>query len=104
MAWFSRLLARLRSTIRYKLLMLALFPILLIMPIALVLALDWGRQFGYEQLFIKVNTDLSVANDIFIRIQQDYLDRVARLAESFDFRNALARADGLAARTRRDTA
>ena len=98
MAWFSRLLARLRSTIRYKLLMLALFPILLIMPIALVLALDWGRQFGYEQLFIKVNTDLSVANDIFIRIQQDYLDRVARLAESFDFRNALARADGEAIR------
>ncbi len=100
MSWLSRIRARLRWTIRYKLLVLALFPILLIMPVALLLALRWGQQFGYEQLYIKVNTDLSVAHDVFVRLQQDYLDRSGRLAESFDFRNELDRADAAAIRAR----
>ena len=52
-----------RGSLRYKLLALVLFPILLIMPIFLLLAMFWGSNFGYEQLFIKVNTDLAVADD-----------------------------------------
>ena len=55
----------LRTTVRYKLLALVLFPILLVMPIALALAIYWGKEFSYEQLFIKVSTDLSVAHDVF---------------------------------------
>lgn len=93
MSRFSGLLARLRGTIRYKLLLLALFPILLIMPLALALALYWGKHFGYDQLFLKVHTDLSVAHDAFERIQRDYLDQIGGLAESFDFHNALERGD-----------
>ncbi|MCU7893141.1 MAG: hypothetical protein KZQ78_16765 [Candidatus Thiodiazotropha sp. (ex Ustalcina ferruginea)] len=54
------------SSLRYKLLALVLFPILLMMPIALGLAIYWGSQFSYDQLFIKVNTDPRLLKIIFI--------------------------------------
>ncbi len=89
----QRFIETIRSTVRYKLLTLVLFPILLVMPIALVLAIYWGKQFSYEQLFIKVNTDLSVAHDVFIRIQEDYLNHLAVLADSHLFYVALEEND-----------
>ncbi len=78
-----------KGSLRYKLLTLVLFPILLIMPIFLVLAVVWGSNFSYEQLFIKVNTDLAVADDHFRRIREDYLNSLGRLAESHRFYTAL---------------
>ncbi|MEJ2692281.1 MAG: cache domain-containing protein, partial [Candidatus Thiodiazotropha sp.] len=95
MAAERRSLAELiRGSLRYKLLALVLFPILFIMPIFLVLAVVWGSNFSYEQLFIKVNTDLAVADDHFKRIRQDYLGGLGRLAESYRFNTALeARSD-----------
>ncbi|MEJ2454446.1 MAG: cache domain-containing protein [Candidatus Thiodiazotropha sp.] len=78
-----------KGSLRYKLLALVLFPILLIMPIFLVLAVVWGSNFSYEQLFIKVNTDLAVADDHFKRIREDYLNSLGRLAESHRFYTAL---------------
>lgn len=89
MKLFSRFIGVIRSTIRYKLLVLVLFPILLIMPIALALAIVWGTNFTYEQLYIKVNTDLSVSHDIFARIRQEYLNHLELLGESFIFRTAI---------------
>ena len=89
----TRLIAAVRSAVRYKLLALVLFPILLVMPIALLLAIYWGKAFSYEQLYIKVNTDLSVAHDVFTRIREDYLNRLARLAESHSFYVALESGD-----------
>ena len=86
---FGRLNRAVRETVRYKLLVLVLFPILLVMPIVLALAIYWGAKFTYDQLFIKVNTDLTVADDIFGRIREDYLNRLGRLAESYAFRTAL---------------
>ncbi|MCW8935028.1 MAG: cache domain-containing protein [Gammaproteobacteria bacterium] len=82
-----------RSAVRYKLLALVLFPILLVMPIALVLAIYWGKGFAYEQLFIKVNTDLTVAHDVFKRIREDYLSRLGLVAESHSFYVALEKHD-----------
>ena len=70
-----------------------LFPILLVMPIALILAIYWGTNFSYEQLFIKVNTDLSVSHDVFERIKRDYLNALGKTGESFVFRTALASGD-----------
>ncbi len=89
MNFFGRLNKAVRETVRYKLLVLVLFPILLVMPIVLALAIYWGSKFTYDQLFIKVNTDLTVANDIFGRIREDYLNRLGRLAESYAFRTAI---------------
>lgn len=89
----SRLSGIVNGSVRYKLLVLVLFPILLVMPAALGVAVYWGRGFTYDQLFIKVNTDLSVAHDAFVREQRDILGRVRTLAESFAFRTALAGGD-----------
>ncbi|MEL0586376.1 MAG: cache domain-containing protein [Candidatus Thiodiazotropha sp. (ex. Lucinoma kazani)] len=89
-----RVVQAIRSSLRYKLLALVLFPILLMMPIALGLAIYWGSQFSYDQLFIKVNTDLSVAEDNFHRIQEDYLNTLGRLAESHTFYTALESKSG----------
>ncbi len=84
-----RLPAQIRSKLRHKLLLLVLFPILLVLPLTLGLAVYWSNKTTYEQLFIKVNTDLSVAQDVFARIQQDYLDELGRLSESYAFRTNL---------------
>jgi len=89
MTFFNRITRAVRETVRYKLLVLVLFPILLVMPIVLVMAIYWGKSFTYDQLFIKVNTDLTVANDVFQRLRQDYLNRLERLAESYVFRTSL---------------
>jgi len=86
---FKRLIEIIRGTVRYKLLVIVLFPILLVMPIALAMAVYWGSSFSYEQLFIKVNTDLSVTHDIFSRIREDHINHLTRLAESYDFQTAL---------------
>jgi len=86
-------LSKIRHSLRYKLLVLVLFPIVLIMPIALLLAIYWGSNFSYEQLYIKVNTDLSVSHDVFERIKRDYLDVLEKTGESFQFRTALSSAN-----------
>jgi two-component system NtrC family sensor kinase len=89
MNFLTRFIDTVRSAIRYKLLVLVLFPILLIMPVALALAIIWGANFTYEQLYIKVNTDLSVSHDIFLRIRKQYKNDLELLGESFLFRTAL---------------
>ena len=93
MVSLTPLIETIRSAVRYKLLALVLFPILLVMPIALVLAIYWGKGFSYDQLFIKVNTDLTVAHDVFKRIREDYLSRLALVAESHSFYVALEEND-----------
>lgn len=89
MTGLKHILQTIQGTVRYKLLVLVLFPILLAMPIVLAMAVYWGSRFSYEQLFIKVNTDLSVAHDIFGRIREDQLNQLTSLANSYDFRIAL---------------
>jgi len=90
MLGLTNIISKIRNTVRYKLLVLVLFPILLVMPIALVLAIYWGATFSYEQLYIKVNTDLSVSHDVFERIKRDYLNALGKTAESFAFRTGLS--------------
>lgn len=90
---FPNIVDRIRNTVRYKLLVLVLFPIMLVMPIALVLAIYWGANFSYEQLYIKVNTDLSVSHDVFERIKRDYLNSLGKTAESYNFRSQLFSSD-----------
>ena len=86
---FTNIAQAIRNKVRYKILFLVLFPILLVMPVALALAINWGKQFTYQQLFLKVRTDLNVSHDAFARIRQDYLTNLERLAESYEFHVAL---------------
>ena len=92
--FFRKISQQISSAIRYKLLVLVLFPILLVMPIALILAIYWGASFSYQQLYIKVNTDLSVSHDVFERIKRDYLNALGRTGESYSFRTRLDLNDG----------
>lgn len=91
---FRALNRTIRSSVRWKLVALTIFPVALVVPIALAGLTAWGASFTYDQLYIKVNTDLAVAHDLFERLQQDQLGRLARLGESYAFRDAMARDDG----------
>ncbi len=82
-----------QSNVRYKLLILVLVPLLLLAPTLLVLAAHWSWNYTYKQLFFKVNTDLSVAHDIFQRIQTDHLQTLRSVAGSYEFRDAFDAVD-----------
>lgn len=74
------------SNLRYKLLALVLVPMLLLAPTVLLLSYNWARTYAYEHMYLKVNTDLSVAHDVFQRIQEDHRQALKSLAESYAFR------------------
>lgn len=88
-----RLWGNIQRSVRYKVVVLVLLPLALVVPLTLGATVYWGYQLTYQQLFIKVNTDLSVADDVFQRLQQDYLNRLARFGESYAFRTLLDAGD-----------
>lgn len=88
-----RLFRYVRSSVRFKLLALVFFPILLAVPLVTGLSFYWVQRFTYDQLFIKVNTDLAVARDVFQRIQRHQLVALQGLADSFAFRTRLEQGD-----------
>ncbi|MEH6822718.1 MAG: cache domain-containing protein [Motiliproteus sp.] len=85
---FRRLYQRIASNLRYRLLALVLFPILLVMPVVIGMAYLWSNEVSYRQLLMKVNTDLAVAHDAFERSQQGYLHQLSLVAESYLFQQA----------------
>lgn len=100
MKLLRRLWEKIQRSVRYKVLALVLLPLLLIMPLLLGVTVYWGYRLTYQQLFIKVNTDLAVADDVFHRLQQDYLNRLARFGESHAFRTLLDAGDQAGIRQR----
>ena len=87
-AMLSRLAAVVGSSLRRKLLLLVLSPILLLVPLILWAAGSWSLRFSYEQLFQRVSTELSVAHDAFNKVQAGYLSKMERLADSYTLRRA----------------
>ncbi|MDH3639227.1 MAG: cache domain-containing protein [Gammaproteobacteria bacterium] len=77
------------SSLRYKLLLLVLFPMALVLPTILGVSIFWSQKYTYDQLYAKVNTDLTVAHDVFSRLQKEYLTQLKSLAESYQFRVSL---------------
>jgi len=67
-----------------------LVPLTLLSGTVLVLAFQWSRQYTYEQLFAKVNTDLRVASETFSGIEADGRDKLSALANSLQLARALA--------------
>ncbi|MFW2374361.1 MAG: sensor histidine kinase [Gammaproteobacteria bacterium] len=59
------------------------------MPIILGMAAYWSQSFSYEQLFMKVSTDLSVTREAFYQQQKNYLAKLERVGESYTFRTSL---------------
>ncbi|MFQ5759384.1 MAG: ATP-binding protein, partial [Acidiferrobacterales bacterium] len=82
-----------RTTLRYKLLLLVLFPTLLAMPATLGLTIYWFNSFTRDNLFLKVKSDREVAQHAFRQLQQDYGTALQRLADSYSFRLLLTNGD-----------
>lgn len=80
-------------SLRYKLLLLVLFPIVVVVPLVVALGLYWSKNFAYDQLLRKVTTDLSVAHDVFSRVQQDYVAELRSLSRSYSFYTAFGEQD-----------
>ncbi|MCB1775704.1 MAG: cache domain-containing protein, partial [Gammaproteobacteria bacterium] len=94
----ERIVGRVASSVRLKLLAMALVPVAVVVPLALFGLTSWSASFAYDQLYIKVNTDLAVAHDTFERIKRDELDYLLRLSESHRFRSAMEANDDAAVR------
>ena len=76
------------SSLRYRLLALVLFPIVLVMPMVIGMAYLWSNEVSYQQLLMKVSTDLSVAYDAFKNNQHQQLQKISLIAESYPFQQA----------------
>lgn len=77
------------GSLRYKLLSLVLVPLVLLTGTLLYLTANWTSDYTNQQLFAKVNTDLRVAHDIFLRIETDRQREISSLADSAKFRDQL---------------
>ncbi|MBX2837977.1 MAG: cache domain-containing protein [Gammaproteobacteria bacterium] len=77
------------GSLRYKLLSLVLIPLLLLTGTLIYLTSTWTSNYTYQQLFTKVNTDLRVAHDGFVRIETDRQREIEFLADSAIFRAQL---------------
>ncbi len=86
--------APISRSLRHKLLVLVLLPILLIAPATVGFAIFWSGIFSHDQLLNRISADLVVGHDHFSRLQQDYLRQLQQLASSYEFLTAYAIADG----------
>ena len=94
--------ARLAGSLRAKLLLLVLFPILVVAPASVGFVALWSHGFSQQQLLRRVNTDLLIAHEAFTRLQHDYLRELEGLAASHAFYTAFR--DGDARRVRNQLA
>ncbi|MCM2307491.1 MAG: cache domain-containing protein [Sulfuritalea sp.] len=85
----SRLAARFRGSLRFKLLALGLGPLLVAVPILIGILAGWGAVYYDRLLITKVQSDLAVAHGYFRQVK-DVLDRrVEALAGSERLARAL---------------
>ncbi|MEM9122037.1 MAG: cache domain-containing protein [Pseudomonadota bacterium] len=80
-------------SVRLRLLLLALLPLLVLMPLLLGIAIWRGIDKFDELLIAKVASDLRIAQQYLHRIEDTQAAQVAALAESVGFREAAARGE-----------
>ncbi len=80
-------------SLRYKILLLAVVPLLLLTITVVYFSANWSTNYAYQQLFNKVNTDLHVARNEFRRIQIDKQNGLVSLAGGSQFLTLLRRDD-----------
>lgn len=85
----GKIRALIRSTLRYKLLVLVLFPTLLAMPATFGLTLYWFNHFTRDNLLLKVKSDLALAGAGLKQLEQEYGRVLQRAADSHSFRTLL---------------
>ncbi|TFH48339.1 MAG: HAMP domain-containing protein, partial [Lysobacterales bacterium] len=84
---------KIATSLRYKLLVLVLFPMIMVAFLTVGFVVYWSQDFSQNQLLRRVHTDLNVAHASFVRLQNDYLNQLERLAVSHAFYTAFANRD-----------
>jgi two-component system, NtrC family, sensor kinase len=78
-------------SVRIRLLVIALLPMLVLLPLMLgVTTLRWSGKVD-DLLIVKVNGDLTIAHQYMARILETSSERIAALGESVDFATHLAK-------------
>ena len=90
---WSSVKRKIAGSLRYKLLLLVLFPMFMIAFLTVGFVVYWSQDFSQNQLLRRVNTDLNVAHASFVRLQRDYLSQLEQLAASHAFYTAFANRD-----------
>jgi two-component system, NtrC family, sensor kinase len=88
----------LRSSLRARLVALALIPVLVVLPLLLVMLLWWGGDAFDRVLRYKVQSDLAVADGYFERVRSGIGRAVLGLASSHAMVEAIGRKGTLGAR------
>lgn len=83
-----------RRSIRYRLLVIALVPMLLVLPALLAIGISrWNDRFDAVTI-AKVNDDLTIARQYFSRILENTENKLVAIGESERFRQLLRAGDG----------
>jgi len=80
-------------SLRYKLLLLAVVPLLFLTVTVVYFSAKWSSTYTYEQLFSKVSTDIRIARNEFHRIQTDKQKSLMALAGGAKFLSLLQKED-----------
>ena len=94
----ARLAARFRESVRFRLLFLALAPLLVVVPVVLAALVYWGNTQYSNLLVYKIGSDLKIAHQYFQRVLSEVGGQVSALAESARVMRALQSGDVKAAR------
>jgi len=86
---FTGIAARFRGSLRFKLLALALGPLLVAVPILIGILAGWGAVYYDRLLITKVQSDLAVAHGYFDQVREGVGRRVETLAGSERLARAL---------------
>ena len=85
----SALWQKINSSLRNKLLLLTLAPLILTAIGFVIMAAYWASSYTNQQLYMKVRADLSVAKGTLDIMQQEQLNTLTQLAGSYEFRTNL---------------
>jgi two-component system NtrC family sensor kinase len=97
MGLIARLRPLLRDTVRGRLLLLGLTPLLVVGPIILAALLYWGSAAYHNMLVFKINSDLKIAHEYFERVLSEVGGQVKALADSAQLLRELKKHDSAAA-------
>ncbi|WP_051202090.1 sensor histidine kinase [Ferrimonas senticii] len=78
------------STVRYRLLVLLLLPVLLTLASLVFITIYWNVTYTGSQLFMKVRSDLSVAQGVLKNQRLNRQDFLKQLRHSWEFQRILA--------------
>jgi signal transduction histidine kinase len=80
-------------SVRYRLLVIALLPMLVILPVMLGISIyRWNAKFD-AALISRVNDDLTIAHQYLARILENVQEQLVAVTQSASFRDLLLRAD-----------